>query len=75
MYVFTSIASLQNDLRQGNTTCKDLVQSALNSIEEKKHLNVFLEAFNESALKQAELVDSKIKAVTAGKISRSIGGS
>ena len=68
MYVFSSIASLQNDLRQGNTTCKDLVQSALNSIQEKKHLNVFLETFNESALKQADIVDFKIKAGTSGKL-------
>ncbi len=68
MYVFSSIASLQNDLRQGNTNVKDLVQSALSSIQEKKHLNVFLETFNESALKQADLVDAKIKAGTAGKL-------
>ena len=68
MYVFSSIASLQNDLRQGKTTCKDLVQSALSYIEEKKHLNVFLETFNESALKQVDLVDAKIKVGTAGRL-------
>ena len=68
MYVFTSVASLQNDLRQGKTTCKDLVHSALSSIEEKKHLNIFLETFHESALKQADVVDAKIKAGTAGKL-------
>ena len=68
MYIFSSIASLQNDLRQGKTTCKDLVHSALSSIEEKKHLNIFLETFHESALKQADVVDAKIKAGTAGKL-------
>ncbi len=68
MYVFKSIASLQNDLRQGNTTCKGLVNACLSSIEEKKHLNIFLETFNESALKQADLVDAKIKAGTAGRL-------
>lgn len=68
MYVFSSIASLQNDLRQGKTTCKDLVHFALSSIEEKKHLNVFLEPFTNSATKQAELVDTKIKAGTAGRL-------
>ncbi len=68
MYVFKSIASLQNDLKQGNTNCKDLVVSSLASIEEKKHLNIFLETFNESALKQADLVDAKIKAGTAGRL-------
>jgi aspartyl-tRNA(Asn)/glutamyl-tRNA(Gln) amidotransferase subunit A len=68
VYVFSSIASLQNDLRQGKTNCKDLVQSALSSIEEKKHLNIFLETFHESALQQAGLIDAKIKAGTAGKL-------
>ena len=68
MYVFSSIASLQNDLRQGKTTCKNLVQSALDSIQEKKQLNVFLETFDESALKQADLVDVKIKAGTVGRL-------
>ncbi|HTA62961.1 MAG TPA: Asp-tRNA(Asn)/Glu-tRNA(Gln) amidotransferase subunit GatA [Bacteroidia bacterium] len=68
MYVFKSIASLQNDLRRGNTTCKDLVNASLSSIEAKKHLNIFLETFNESALKQADLVDAKIKSGTAGRL-------
>jgi aspartyl-tRNA(Asn)/glutamyl-tRNA(Gln) amidotransferase subunit A len=68
VYVFSSIASLQNDLRQGKTTCKNLVQSALDSIQEKKQLNVFLETFDESALKQADLVDVKIKAGTVGRL-------
>jgi len=68
VYTFKSIASLQNDLRQGKTTCKDLVNASLSSIEEKKHLNIFLETFNESALKQADLIDAKIKAGTAGRL-------
>ena len=68
MYTFKSIASLQNDLRQGKTTCKDLVNASLSSIEEKKYLNIFLETFNESALKQADLVDAKVKAGTAGRL-------
>jgi aspartyl-tRNA(Asn)/glutamyl-tRNA(Gln) amidotransferase subunit A len=68
VYVFKSIASLQSDLKQGNTNVKDLVVSFLSSIEEKKHLNIFLETFNESALKQADLVDDKIKAGTAGRL-------
>jgi aspartyl-tRNA(Asn)/glutamyl-tRNA(Gln) amidotransferase subunit A len=68
VYTFKSIASLQNDLRQGKTTCKDLVNASLSSIEEKKYLNIFLETFNESALKQADLVDAKVKAGTAGRL-------
>jgi aspartyl-tRNA(Asn)/glutamyl-tRNA(Gln) amidotransferase subunit A len=68
VYVFKSIALLQSDLKQGSTNCKDLVYSSLSSIEEKKHLNIFLETFNESALKQADLVDAKIKAGTAGRL-------
>ncbi len=68
MYVFSSIALLQIDLKQGITTCKDLVHSSLSYIAEKKHLKIFLETFNQSAEKQAELVDAKIKAGTAGRL-------
>ena len=68
MYNFSSIASLQQDLKQGKITCKELVQLALAQIEEKKHLNIFLESFTESARKQAESVDAKLKEGKAGRL-------
>lgn len=68
MYHFSDIASLHADLKQGKTNCVQLVTDALTLAEKKKHLNIFLETFNDSALAQAKLVDEKIKTGTAGKL-------
>ena len=68
MYHFSDIASLHADLKQGKTNCVQLVEDALKLAQEKKHLNIFLETFNESALLQAKAVDAKIKAGTEGKM-------
>lgn len=68
MYHFSDIVSLHADLKQGKVTCVQLVNEALALAEQKKHLNIFLEMFNESASKQAQIVDAKIKAGTAGKL-------
>jgi len=68
VYQFSDIASLQADLKQGKTDCVQLVNDALDLAQQKKHLNIFLETFNESALKQAKAVDEKIKNGKAGKL-------
>ena len=68
MYTFTTIKNLQADLVAGKTTCMQLVEESIKAIETKKHLNAFLEVFNQSALAQATLVDEKIKNKTAGKL-------
>ncbi|MBS1647808.1 MAG: Asp-tRNA(Asn)/Glu-tRNA(Gln) amidotransferase subunit GatA [Bacteroidetes bacterium] len=68
MYTFSNIAHLQNDLRAGNVTCQNLVQDFLVRIKEKKHLNIYLETFDNSALAQAKKVDEKIKAGTQGAL-------
>lgn len=62
MYHFSDIASLHADLKQGKTNCLQLVNDALSLAEQKKHLNIFLETFNEAAIRQAVAVDEKIKA-------------
>lgn len=50
-------------------TCSQLVAYYLDRIEsENNHLNVFLEVFDESALKRAEAIDLKIKGGSAGKL-------
>ena len=68
MYTFTTIKNLQTDLASGSISCVQLVEESIKTIEAKKHLNAFLEVFNESALAQAKLVDEKIKSKTAGKL-------
>lgn len=68
MYTFTNIANLQADLKSGKITCTTLVSDLLKDIAAKKHLNIFLETFDASALDQAKKVDEKIKAGTARKM-------
>lgn len=68
MYSFSDIASLQADLKQGKTNCVALVTEALNLVQQKEHLNIFLETFNESALVQAKAIDEKIKSGKAGRL-------
>lgn len=44
------------------------MNEALALAQEKKHLNIFLETFNESALAQAKAADEQIKAGRAGRL-------
>ena len=74
MYPFKNIKQLQADLKAGVTTCETLVNESLQAIEARKHLNVFLEVFKETALQQAKLVDEKIKQNKAGKLAGVIVG-
>lgn len=74
MYTFSTIKNLEADLLAGKIACVQLVEESIKSIEEKKHLNAFLEVFKDSALAQAKLVDKKIKSKTAGKLAGVIIG-
>ncbi|MEI6021547.1 MAG: Asp-tRNA(Asn)/Glu-tRNA(Gln) amidotransferase subunit GatA [Bacteroidota bacterium] len=68
MYQFTSISQLQSDLKQKKITCLALVEQSISAIQQKKQLNAFLEVFEQSAKKQAQSIDEKINAGTAGKL-------
>ncbi len=68
MKTYTSIAQVQSDLNNNTLSCVALTQSYIQRIEENKHLNVFLEVFEKSALEKATEVDNKIKNKTAGKL-------
>lgn len=74
MYTFTTIKNLQSDLASKKTSCVQLVENSIKLIESKKHLNIFLEVFDSSALSQAKLVDEKIANKTAGKLAGVIIG-
>lgn len=74
MHTFTTIKNLQTDLYSGKITCEQLVEESIKTIEAKKHLNAFLEVFNDTALAQAKLVDDKIANKTAGKLAGVIIG-
>ena len=66
--MFSSYSELKKELNHNNTTCVEIVQNYIAKIEEKKHLNAFLEVFDKSALAQAKLVDEKLANKTAGKL-------
>ncbi len=62
MYSFSNIKKLQEDLKAGTITCQKLVEETVLSIQQKKHLNAFLEVFESSAMELAKKVDEKIAA-------------
>jgi aspartyl-tRNA(Asn)/glutamyl-tRNA(Gln) amidotransferase subunit A len=65
---YHSFKNTQAALAAGKTSCVALVKNYINRIAEHKHLNIFLEVFDADALKQAELVDNKLKSGNAGKL-------
>jgi aspartyl-tRNA(Asn)/glutamyl-tRNA(Gln) amidotransferase subunit A len=66
--MYTSLRQIQEDIKVGRTSCKDLVESYLEKIEKNKKLNVFLEVFSNEAIQKAIEIDKKISAGKAGKL-------
>ncbi|WP_026463081.1 Asp-tRNA(Asn)/Glu-tRNA(Gln) amidotransferase subunit GatA [Adhaeribacter aquaticus] len=71
---YNSLEDVHQDIKAGLVTCRDLVNYYLKNIEQKKHLNAYLEVFAEEALAQAEVVDRKIAAGTAGRLAGMVVG-
>lgn len=71
---YTSHSSVKEELDMGLTTCVNVVNYFLNRIEEKKHLNAFIEVYKDSALAKAKEVDAKIKTKTAGRLAGMVIG-
>jgi aspartyl-tRNA(Asn)/glutamyl-tRNA(Gln) amidotransferase subunit A len=65
---YTSILEVQNDLRGGALTIPDLVSYYLKNIDEKNHLNAFLEVWSEEAQERAKKIQEKFQAGTAGRL-------
>jgi len=61
MAVFTDIKHYQKELLQNSNTCTATVNRYLAAIEEKKHLNAFVEVFATEALEKASALDEKRK--------------
>jgi aspartyl-tRNA(Asn)/glutamyl-tRNA(Gln) amidotransferase subunit A len=74
MKTYRSLAAIQEDLNQQEISCLSLTQSYLDRIEEHQHLNAFLEVFAAEALAQAEEVDKKLQAGTAGRLAGMVVG-
>lgn len=63
-----SIKNIQSQILNGTTDCTKIVQSFLERIEEKKHLNAFLEVYSEEAIERSQQISEKIKAGNAGRL-------
>ncbi len=59
---------LQLKLANGTVSCVSRVTGFLNTIEEKKHLNVFLSVYAQEAFDRAREIDQKIKSKKAGRL-------
>ena len=68
MRAYHSLSEIQTDLKAGKISCTALVHFYLKRIEEKKHLNCFLEVFAKSALAKAEELDKKRISSPLGKL-------
>ncbi|WP_426493322.1 Asp-tRNA(Asn)/Glu-tRNA(Gln) amidotransferase subunit GatA [Hymenobacter sp. 102] len=71
---FNSLTEVRHELTAGTTTCRQLVEYYLDNIRCKEHLNAFLEVWADEALAQADAVDAKLAAGTAGKLAGMVVG-
>jgi aspartyl-tRNA(Asn)/glutamyl-tRNA(Gln) amidotransferase subunit A len=71
---YTNYLAYRVALENGDTTAVNEVNSFLAEIESQKHLNAFLETFDDTALALAAQVDEKIKNGTAGKLAGMVIG-
>lgn len=59
-FIYENLRKTQADLRAGSVSCKNIIQHYLQTIDDKKHLNAFLEVFTEESLKRAGDIDRKL---------------
>ena len=71
---YRTFSSVQADLRTGTITCRQLVEHYLARIDEHQHLNVFTEVYADECLAQADGIDRKIAAGTAGRLAGMVIG-
>src|SRR3989338_3337795 len=71
--MYKTFSDVKKALSAGRTVV-EIVNDYLSAIEAAKDLNAFLEVFETTALQQAEAVDAKLKAGTAGKLAGMVIG-
>ncbi|NUM51937.1 MAG: Asp-tRNA(Asn)/Glu-tRNA(Gln) amidotransferase subunit GatA [Flavobacteriales bacterium] len=74
MKQYRSLAEIQTDLQSHAISVKQLVEAYLQRVEEKKHLNAFLEVFASEALENAEQIDAKLAENKAGGLAGMVIG-
>ncbi len=68
MNTYSSLNSIQDDLKTGKTSCSKLVAHYLSNIENKRHLNALVEVYAEEAKSCALAIDAKLKTGSAGRL-------
>lgn len=71
---YATFREIQDDLKRGTLSCKDLVTHHLGNIKTKAHLNTFLSVYEEEALVRADEIDKKIQADKAGRLAGMVVG-
>lgn len=59
MFEYSSIAQFHDQLKEGTTTCLAAINHYLDKIRSARHLNAFIEVFEEEALQRASLLDTQ----------------
>ncbi|MEZ0483306.1 Asp-tRNA(Asn)/Glu-tRNA(Gln) amidotransferase subunit GatA [Fibrella aquatica] len=65
MTIYRSFSSLQTDLANGTTTCRQVVDQYLARIADHQHLNVFTEVYADEARQRADELDARRAEKTA----------
>lgn len=65
---YHSLTEVQSELRDGSLTLPQLVEYYLKNIEEKKHLNAYLEVWGDEAKLRAQEIQEKLASNKAGKL-------
>jgi aspartyl-tRNA(Asn)/glutamyl-tRNA(Gln) amidotransferase subunit A len=72
--MYTSLAQIRTDLESGEINLPKLVNNYLETIQEKQHLNAFLEVYEIEAKERAAIIEKKIEAGVAGKLAGMVIG-
>lgn len=74
MKSYKSLGEIQSDMKEGNVTCRRLVEHYLHVIQTQAHLNAFVDVYDQEALKRAEEIDRKIAAGKQGRLAGMVVG-
>lgn len=74
MDTIASLREIQQRIKSGATTCRQVVASCLHNIDKYTHLNAFLEVYQQEAQEKAQLIDDKISVGTAGRLTGLVVG-
>jgi aspartyl-tRNA(Asn)/glutamyl-tRNA(Gln) amidotransferase subunit A len=72
--MYKNVSNIQADLKSGSITLPKLVGQYLSVIEEKKHLNAFLEVFTEEAKERAVAIQERFIQGNAGRLAGMVIG-